>query len=105
VVTRADARGPSGDAGGLASIYPTVPVETIDVGIMEKSDRVAVIPARFGWSDIGTWGEIFAALPHDEAGNVVKGDHLTLGTRDSLIFATSRRVATVGLSDMVVVET
>ncbi|HYU20524.1 MAG TPA: mannose-1-phosphate guanylyltransferase [Chloroflexota bacterium] len=89
----------------MAEIYPRVPQETIDVGIMERSDRVAVIPARFRWSDIGSWGELLDILPHDQAGNVVRGTHLGLGTRDSLVFATSRPVATVGLENMIVVET
>jgi mannose-1-phosphate guanylyltransferase len=89
----------------MADIYPTVPVETIDVGIMEKSDRVAVIPATFGWSDIGSWGELLDILPRDEDGNVSRGTHLGLGTRNSLVFASSRPVATVGLESMIVVET
>jgi mannose-1-phosphate guanylyltransferase len=96
--------GPERDRA-LAELYPSVPQETIDVGILEKSDRVAVIPARFGWSDIGSWGELLDILPRDETGNVVRGAHLSLGTRDSLIFATSRPVATVGLEHMIVVET
>ena len=92
-------------AGALKEIYPTIPEETIDVGILEKSDRVAVIPARFGWSDIGSWGELLEILPRDASGNVVRGTHLGLDTRDSLVFATSRPVATVGLEQMIVVET
>jgi mannose-1-phosphate guanylyltransferase len=89
----------------LAELYPTVPQETIDVGIMEKSDRVAVVPAHFRWSDIGSWGELLDILPRDRDGNVTRGTHLSLGTRDSLVFATSRAVATVGLENVVVVET
>lgn len=89
----------------LNALYPTVPEATIDVGILEKSDRVAVVPARFRWSDIGSWGELMDILPRDESGNVVSGSHVTLGTRDSLVFATTRTVATVGLENMVVVDT
>jgi mannose-1-phosphate guanylyltransferase len=89
----------------LAEVYPTVPVETIDVGIMEKSDKVAVVPARFGWSDIGSWSEIFEVLPHDADGNAGNGEHLSLGSRDTLVFSTSRPVATIGLTDIVVIET
>jgi mannose-1-phosphate guanylyltransferase len=89
----------------MAEFYPTVPVETIDTGIMEKSDRVAVIPAKFGWSDIGSWGELLDILPRDEDGNVARGTHLGLGTRNSLVFASSRAIATVGLEGMIVVET
>ena len=92
-------------ADTLAEIYPTVPEQTIDNGIMERSSRVAVIPARFKWSDIGSWGEIFEAMPRDDQGNVTRGEHLGLGTQNSLVFATSRRVATIGLDDVVIVET
>ncbi len=94
-----------GGADVLSSVYPTVPIETIDVGVMEKSDRVAVVPARFPWSDIGSWSELFDMLPRDSDGNASHGEHVGLGTRDTLVFATSRRVATIGLTDMVVVET
>ncbi|MCC7369605.1 MAG: mannose-1-phosphate guanylyltransferase [Chloroflexi bacterium] len=89
----------------LARVYPTVPIETIDVGVLEQSDIVSVIPARFPWSDIGSWSEIFDVLPHDADGNVVQGEHLGLGTRDTLVYGTSRKIATIGLTDMVVVET
>jgi mannose-1-phosphate guanylyltransferase len=93
------------NGGTLAEVYPTVPIETIDVGIMEKSDRVAVVPARFGWSDIGSWSEIFEVLPRDAAGNASQGTHLSLGSRDTLVISTSRPVATIGLTDVVVIET
>jgi mannose-1-phosphate guanylyltransferase len=89
----------------LARVYPTVPVQTIDVGVMEKSDIVAVVPARFPWSDIGSWSEIFDVLPRDADGNAVHGEHLGLGTRNTLVYSTSKPIATIGLSDMVVVET
>jgi len=89
----------------LATVYPTVPEQTIDVGIMERSTRVAVIPARFQWSDIGSWSEIFEALPRDAQNNVVRGTHVGLDTHDTLVFATSRPVATIGLEGFVVVET
>jgi mannose-1-phosphate guanylyltransferase len=99
-----DLRTPTGP-DTLARLYPTVPVDAIDTGIMEKSDRVAVVPARFPWSDIGSWGELFEMLPRDDDGNATHGEHVGLGTRDTLVFATSRRVATIGLTDMVIVET
>lgn len=94
----------SGNDSALRQIYPTVPVETIDVGIMEKSDRVLVVPARFKWSDIGSWRELLEILPHDEDGNVVHGTHLSLGTRNSLIYGTTKPIATVGMDDVIVVE-
>ena len=99
-----DLRGQNG-ADTLARIYPTVPIQTIDVGVMEQSDRVAVVPARFPWSDIGSWNEIFDVLPRDADGNAVHGEHIGLGTRDTLVYSTSKPIATIGLTDMVVVET
>jgi mannose-1-phosphate guanylyltransferase len=89
----------------LASLYPTVPVETIDVGVMEQSDRVAVVPARFPWSDIGSWSEMFDVLPRDPSGNAVRGDLIALDSSNNLVYATSKRVATIGLNDLVIVET
>ncbi|MCC6179186.1 MAG: mannose-1-phosphate guanylyltransferase [Chloroflexi bacterium] len=106
IVTRIAADvGTKRQQAALESLYPTVPVETIDVGIMEQSEIVAVIPARFPWSDIGTWAEIYNALPRDADGNVTRGQHLALDSKNSLIFATSRPVATIGVSDLVIVET
>lgn len=89
----------------LAEVYPTFPEQTIDYGIMERAANVAVIPARFGWSDVGTWAELLEVGAPDEAGNVVHGEHVGLGTRDTLVYATSRLVATVGLEGFIVVET
>src|SRR5581483_927643 len=83
------------------------PRETIDVGIMEKAANVATIPARFGWSDIGSWAELWELAARDEAGNaaVGRGQALTVDSRDNLVYADGRTVALVGVSDLVVVET
>jgi mannose-1-phosphate guanylyltransferase len=86
-------------------VYPTIPVDTIDTGIMEKAPEVAMIPASFGWRDIGSWQELFEALDADEHGNVVRGQHLGLDTARTLVFGGRRLVATIGLEDLVIVET
>ena len=86
-------------------VYPTLPVETIDFGIMERAPEVAVIPATFSWSDIGSWKELYEALETDADGNVVRGEHVGLETRASLIFGGRRLIATVGLEDLVIIET
>jgi mannose-1-phosphate guanylyltransferase len=88
-----------------ARIYPYVPVDTIDTGIMERASQVAVIPATFGWSDIGSWKELYEALAHREGDNVVRGEHLALDTRGTLVFGSGRLIATVGVADLVIVET
>jgi mannose-1-phosphate guanylyltransferase len=86
-------------------IYATIPQETIDTGIMERAPQVAVIPATFSWSDIGSWKELYEALEPDAAGNVVRGQHVGVDTKGSLIFGGKRLIGTVGLEDLVVVET
>lgn len=87
--------------------YPKAPRETIDVGIMEKADNVATIPARFGWSDIGSWAELWELAERADDGNVALGSApvLTTDSANNLVYADSRTVALVGVSDLVVVET
>lgn len=88
-----------------ARVYPTIRQETIDTGIMERAPEVAVIPATFGWSDIGSWRELYEVLPRDAEGNVVIGEARNLDTRNSLIFGGRRLVAAIGVEDLVVVDT
>ncbi|GBL38641.1 mannose-1-phosphate guanylyltransferase [Anaerolineaceae bacterium] len=89
----------------LAKIWPLLPVETIDYGVMEKAARVAVLPVEIGWSDVGSWDVVYNLLPHDANGNAVSGQHYSPDTRNSLIYSGHRIVATLGLQDMVVVDT
>ncbi len=90
----------------LARIWPTVEKETIDYGIMENAENVAVLPVDIGWTDIGSWGSLPDLLPADEQGNTVVANHLNIDTRDSLVFSDSQRlIATVGVEGLVIVET
>lgn len=86
-------------------VYPMIPQETIDTGIMERAPQVAVVAATFGWSDIGSWKELYEALEPDDEGNVVRGEHLGVDTKGSLIFGGKRLIATIGIEDLIVVET
>jgi mannose-1-phosphate guanylyltransferase len=87
--------------------YPNARKETIDVGVMERARNVATIPARFGWSDIGSWSELWELSPRDGDGNVAlgRGRVLTADSKGNLVYADGRTVALVGLDDLVVVET
>lgn len=94
------------------AVWEKLPNTTIDYGIMEGAHDVAVIPAEgLGWSDIGTWEALLEVLDRDSAGNVVVGaDHLALETTDTLIHTVRgssrpRLIATVGVSDLVIVDT
>ena len=91
----------------IDEVYPSAPRETIDNGILEKSDNVATIPATFRWADIGSWAELWDVLERDGDGNAAagRGRHVPIETRGTLVYADSRTVATVGVEDLVVVET
>lgn len=89
----------------LARIWRAVKNETIDVGIMEKSSRVVTLPIEVGWNDVGSWATLLDLLPGDPARNVVIGEHLGVDTTASLIYSPQRLVATIGLKDLIIVDT
>jgi len=89
-------------------VYANARRETIDVGIMEQATNVATIPSDFGWSDIGSWAELWElAADRDDADNVARGAGRVLCAESArnLVYAEGRSVAIVGVSDLVVVET
>jgi mannose-1-phosphate guanylyltransferase/mannose-6-phosphate isomerase len=83
--------------------FVTAPAVAFDRAVMEKTGLGAVVAARFGWSDLGTWETVFEVGAKDEAGNVVAGDAVVVDTRNSLISTTRPKVGVLGLSDVVVV--
>ncbi|HJR76508.1 MAG TPA: mannose-1-phosphate guanylyltransferase/mannose-6-phosphate isomerase [Nitrospiraceae bacterium] len=85
--------------------YGDLPSVSIDNGVMERSSCAAVIPVGFHWSDVGNWSSLEEVAPLDAQGNVVSGRVVDLGSRNSVLYADRRVVATIGLSDMVVVDT
>ncbi|MBC7315261.1 MAG: hypothetical protein H5T70_02420 [Chloroflexi bacterium] len=74
---------------------------------MEKAREVAVVPCEMGWSDVGSWEAIYDLTPHDADGNALLGEGVpvAMDTRGTLSYAKGRVVATIGLEDMVVIET
>ena len=72
---------------------------------MEKTRHAVVVPISAGWSDVGAWSALWNVCPHDEAGNVIQGDVLVSDTHNALLVAEHRCLATVGLDDVIVVET
>jgi mannose-1-phosphate guanylyltransferase len=93
----------------LGQIWNNVKSETIDVGIAEKSQRMAVLPAEMGWSDVGDWSvvtDLIALQQASEDGNAVVGQHLGLDTTRTLIFCGDHQklVATIGLDNLLIVD-
>jgi mannose-1-phosphate guanylyltransferase len=89
--------------------WHTLKVETIDYGIMENAQSVAVLPASgLAWSDVGSWDSLFEVLLPDMTGNIaINGQHLALETHNTLIYGegTERLIVTIGIDDVVVVDT
>ncbi len=93
----------------VGRIWLEIEPQTIDYGIMENAQNVAVIPAKsLGWSDVGSWDALFDVLPSDDDGNIViGGTHIPVDTSDSLIYMNQDRrlIVTIGVKDLVVVDT
>jgi mannose-1-phosphate guanylyltransferase/mannose-6-phosphate isomerase len=89
----------------LEEVYQALPDISLDHGLLERADNVAVVPVDMGWSDVGTWGALPDILPPDARGNVILGRSLDLGSRDCVIYAQNRLVATIALKDLIVVDT
>ena len=81
------------------------PADSIDYAVMEKTDRAAVVPLDAGWSDIGAWSALWEISTQDERGNVLQGDVFAHATQNVLVIAQHRFVATVGVDNLVVIET
>lgn len=81
------------------------PGDSIDYAVMEQTDRAVVVPISAGWSDVGAWSALWNVCPKDSDGNVVQGDVIAEDTHNALLVAQHRCLATVGLDDVVVIET
>ena len=81
------------------------PGDSIDYAVMEKTDRAVVVPISAGWSDIGAWSALWDVCQQDADGNVMQGDVIAEDTRNAFLVAQHRCLATVGLDDVVVIET
>jgi len=92
------------DAAGK-KIYAGLERDSIDYAVLEKTDRVAVVPAEMGWSDVGAWDVLGAFKKTDDAGNVVSRNVLTLDCSDNIIHGDQRLIAALGVDSLIVVDT
>ncbi len=103
------ALGTSRESETIYDQWSHIEPETIDYGIMEGANKVAVIPAEgLDWSDVGSWDSLFDVIKGDQEGNIVMGGkHIGLETSNSLVYVTQehRLIVTIGVEDLVVVDT
>ena len=92
----------------LYKIYPNIRKISIDYAVMEPAsikNEVLVIPGDFGWNDIGSWDMLDVLHPTDENGNISIGDAIQIETSNTYIYSTSRTVTTLGVENLIIVET
>ncbi|MGC9080675.1 mannose-1-phosphate guanylyltransferase/mannose-6-phosphate isomerase, partial [Sulfurihydrogenibium sp.] len=82
-----------------------MPDISIDYAVMEKTDKAVVLPLNIVWSDVGSWDSVYEVLDKDENENVKVGNVIDIDTKKSLIFGNERLIATVGVEDLMVIET
>jgi mannose-1-phosphate guanylyltransferase / mannose-6-phosphate isomerase len=87
------------------SRYRTLPSVSLDHGVLEKVDILVVIPLDAGWDDVGTWGALKNLFPSDDQGNVALGNTVNVDSKNCIIYAQDRLVATIGLDQMIIVDT
>lgn len=89
-----------------SAAFSSSPSDSIDYAVMEKTDRSAVVPVSCGWSDIGSWSSLWAVAQRDDQGNRHDGDVISIDTTGSLVRASDRRlIATIGVEDLVIIDT
>lgn len=81
------------------------PDNSIDYAVMEKTHQAVMVPLDANWSDIGSWTALWEAGSRSEDGNLLKGDVISIDTSNSYVYSESRLVSTVGVNDLIVVET
>ncbi|WP_317933061.1 mannose-1-phosphate guanylyltransferase/mannose-6-phosphate isomerase [Halioxenophilus sp. WMMB6] len=88
-----------------AEIFGRCPEDSIDYAVMEKTDRAVVVPLAAEWSDLGSWSALWDVSSKDKHGNSLKGDVLTYETSNCYVQADGKLIATVGVEDLVIVDT
>ncbi len=87
------------------SAFQACPSDSIDYAVMENTDKAVVVPISAGWSDVGAWTALWDVCPRDDNNNVIQGDVIAEDTTNSFLVAQHRFLATVGIDDVIVVET
>lgn len=89
----------------LEKVFPRFRSESIDFGVMEKAEDIYTIPGSFGWDDVGNWLALERFNKTNEYGNMVQGDVVSIDTKNSTVIGGKRLIATVGVEDLIIVDT
>ncbi|AXX95903.1 mannose-1-phosphate guanylyltransferase/mannose-6-phosphate isomerase [Arcobacter ellisii] len=83
----------------------SIPEDSIDYAVMEKSDIVKVIPSNINWSDVGSFDALFEELPKDKNGNTKNDKHISIDSKYNLVYGNERVIATVDVEDLIIIDT
>jgi len=89
----------------VSKLFEKSPNISVDYAVMERSNHVTVLPVEMGWSDLGSWESIYQVSEKDENGNVLRGNVISHETSNSLIFSTKKLVTSIGVENLIIVET
>jgi len=82
-----------------------IPEDSIDYAVMEKSNRVKVVESDIGWSDVGSFDALYDEMLKDENGNTVNPNHISIDSRNNLVYGGERKIATVDVEDLIIIDT
>jgi len=97
--------GTGSEADVVGQVFARIEAVSVDYGVMERTDRAAVVPADIGWSDVGSWTALEEVTDKNGSGNILAGNVIDIDSSDSVIYADQRLVATIGLRNTIVVDT
>ncbi len=86
-------------------IWHKLPSVSVDYAIMEKTMRMALLPANCGWTDLGSWEAIAEIAKKDKNGNIFRGKNIDIGSKNTLVWSDKRLVTTLGLENIIIVDT
>ncbi|MGH6950613.1 MAG: mannose-1-phosphate guanylyltransferase, partial [Vitreimonas sp.] len=87
------------------ALFEKVPAQPLDIAVMEKTARAAVVPCDIGWADVGAWDEIWRIGPRDAQGNAVQGAVVALDAHNNLLRSDGVKLCVAGIDDLIVVAT
>lgn len=90
---------------GIKKIWQRMPSISVDYAIMEKTRKAVLLPADYGWMDLGSWQAIVEVMKKNKQNNIFRGNCIDIGSKNTLSWSTQRLVATVGLDGIIVVDT
>ena len=83
----------------------SIPEDSIDYAVMEKSSIVKVIPSNIDWSDVGSFDALFEELPKDENNNTLNDKHISIDSKNNLVYGKNKYIATIDVEDLIIVDT